>query len=163
MPTYHYQCSRCDGITEHYVLFNDRHDVQQCALCGSGGAEYRITMPHTSFFEPYHDESLNCDIYGKRHREQVMVAEGVTEAGDRVGGARNFDVNASNGGVLPLQGVNHDDGRRGSDKRRDQAGDMVVGVDSSNAYGETRTAYYKVKDLESKSETGKSISDAIRE
>ena len=40
---------------------------------------------------------------------------------------------------------------------------MVVGVDSSNAYGETRTAYYKVRDLESKSETGKSISDAIRE
>jgi hypothetical protein len=120
-------------------------------------------MPHTLFFEPYHDESLNCDIYGKRHREQVMVAEGVTEAGDRVGGARNFDVNASNGGVLFSQGKNHDDGQRESDKRRDQAGDMVVGVDSSNAYGETRTAYYKVRDLESKSETGKSISDAIRE
>ena len=163
MPTYHYQCSRCDGITEHYVLFNDRHDAQQCAGCGFEGAEYRITMPYTSFFEPYHDESLNCDIYGKRHREQVMMSEGVTEAGDRVGGARNFDVSASNGGVLPLQGKNHDDGRRESDKRRDQAGEMVVGVDSSNAYGETRTAYYKVKDLESKSETGKSISDAIRE
>jgi hypothetical protein len=45
-------------------------------------------------FEAYFDESLNCDIKGRRHKQEVMTILGVHESGDRVGGARNFDEKA---------------------------------------------------------------------
>lgn len=164
MPTYNYQCGRCEAVSEHYAEFHERHEIRTCRNCGANSADYIMTMPNVVTFEPYHDESLNCDIYGKRHRQQVMQAQGVYEAGDSVGGARNFDENANNGGVLPLQGVSHDDTRRNNDKRKKQGEEMVVGVDRTNAYGETRTTYTRVKDLETKSDTkAPSIGAAVRQ
>ena len=124
-----------------------------------------MTMPHTKVFEPYHDEALNCDIHGERHRQQVLAAEGLHESGDRVGGAREFDVsNPGNGGILPLQGVSNDENRRKADKRRQQAGEMVVGVDTRNTYGEVKTSWHKVKNLETKMDTSApSIRDAVNQ
>tara|TARA_R110000824_G_scaffold372146_5_gene562265 strand:- start:1367 stop:1867 length:501 start_codon:yes stop_codon:yes gene_type:complete len=165
MPTYDYECNSCGAYTEHIVSYENHDDFQDCASCGlKGVAGYVISMPNVEFFTPYHDESLNCDINGRRHRQQVMAAQGVQEAGDRVGGARNFEKSANNGGILPVNGQTHDDTRRTEDKRRQQGEDMVVGIDTSNSYGETKTAFYRAKDLECKSETtSKSIGQIIRE
>ena len=164
MPTYDYECPSCNGYSEHVVRFDDRHSVQECKWCKLHESKYVMTMPHTKVFEPYHDESLNCDIYGERHRKEVMMSQGVQEAGDLVGGSRNFEVSANNGGMLPLQGKTYDDVRRNSDKRREQGENMVVGIDSSNAHGETKTTWYRAKDLDTKQETtSKSIGQIIRE
>jgi len=163
-PNYDYECPTCNTYTEHFVSFDNRHDLQSCRGCGGSEASYVISVPNLTFFEPYHDESLNCDIKGARHRKEVMAAQGVHEAGDRVGGARNFEKASNNGGMMPLNGRSHDDVRRNDDKRREQGDNMVVGVDTSNAHGETTTTYHRVKDLESKSETtSKSIGQIIRE
>jgi len=165
MPTYDYHCTSCNSYTEHIVRYDDRHDAQVCRTCTKQKAEYVMTMPHTRVFEPYHDEALNCDIHGERHRQQVLAAEGLHESGDRVGGAREFDAsNPGNAGVMPLQGISHDDNRRNTDKRRRQAGEMVVGVDTKNAYGEVKTSWHRTKDLESKAETKPpSIREAINQ
>jgi len=165
MPTYHYECPSCNGYTEHVVGYDDRHALQECKWCKLHESEYVMTMPHTKVFEPYHDEALNCDIHGERHRQQVLAAEGLHESGDRVGGAREFDVsNPGNGGILPLQGVSNDENRRKADKRRQQAGEMVVGVDTRNTYGEVKTSWHKVKNLETKMDTSApSIRDAVNQ
>ena len=165
MPTYDYKCESCNSYTEHIVRYDDRHDAQVCRICTKQKAEYVMTRPHTREIEPYHDEALNCDIHGERHRQQVLAAEGLQEAGDRVNGAREFDAsNPGNAGVMPLQGISHDDNRRNTDKRRRQAGEMVVGVDTQNAYGEVKTSWHRTKDLESKAETKPpSIREAINQ
>ena len=165
MPTYDYKCESCNSYTEHIVRYDDRHDAQVCRICTKQKAEYVMTMPHTRVFEPYHDEALNCDIHGERHRQQVLAAEGLQEAGDRVNGAREFDAsNPGNAGVMPLQGISHDDNRRNTDKRRRQAGEMVVGVDTQNADGEVKTSWHRTKDLESKAQTKPpSIREAINQ
>tara|TARA_Y100001951_G_C11295337_1_gene275139 strand:- start:3288 stop:3791 length:504 start_codon:yes stop_codon:yes gene_type:complete len=166
MPNYDYQCHACGQRTTHFASYEDRHDLQSCRHCGDPSASYVISMPNVTVFEPYHDEALNCDIHGARHRKEVMAAQGMQEAGDKVHGGRDFDESNTegNGGILPLQGVSFDDQRRNEDKRRQQADDMVVGIDSSNAYGETKTDWYRAKDLESKAETkSKDIGAIIRE
>ena len=161
MPNYDYQGKSCNNYTEHRVSYEKRNEDQECGTCG-GLANYVISMPRVYVFEPYHDEALNCDIRGKRHKEQVLAAEGLIEAGDRVNGSRDFDSRRAVG-VLPPQGVSHDDNRRAADKRKKQGDEMVVGVDQSNAYGESRTTWHRVKDLETKLDTKTpSIGDVIR-
>lgn len=45
-------------------------------------------------FEAYYDEGLGSDIYTEKHRQSIMKAQGVIEAGDPVHGGRNFDSKA---------------------------------------------------------------------
>jgi len=64
-----------------------------------------FSLPHLDILEPYFDEGLGCDIYSASHRRRVMRQLDVIEAGDRVGGAINFDRRApEHVGKLPMKG-----------------------------------------------------------
>jgi len=78
--------------------------------------------------DSYYDEALGCDINGYRHKRQVMKAQGVIEAGDSVGGARNFDKHAKHH-IKPLP-------PRGIDYAPNIKRDASMGVETENSRGE---------------------------
>jgi hypothetical protein len=65
-----------------------------------------MELPVVKTFEPYFDEGLGSDVYSESDRRQLMRMRGVIEAGDKVGGARNFEPKAPHlVDKLPPRGV----------------------------------------------------------
>ena len=93
MPLYSYLCPMCAHTVEELRSVAHRHDLLTCERCGSGMSK-EMARPYLDIIEPYFDEGLGVNIYSARHRREVMQKQGVIEAGDRVGGARNFDKHA---------------------------------------------------------------------
>jgi|TARA_R100001530_G_scaffold88287_4_gene61504 hypothetical protein len=56
--------------------------------------EREFPLVNIDVFTPYYDEALDCDITGREDKKHKMKILGVEEAGDKVGGARNFDAHA---------------------------------------------------------------------
>jgi hypothetical protein len=106
---YDYKCVECDRVTVHESKFEAREDDRACE-CGAK-AEYQFPLGAILGFRPfesYYDEALDCDIHGVMHKKRVMRQAGVIEAGDKVGGARNFDSKAPNPmKPLPPRGVEY--------------------------------------------------------
>lgn len=105
MPTYHFQCRGCDERFSTVLRIADRNDPGSCPECG-GELERRPEHFAARTFEPYYDEALGCDIHSEAQKKAILAENGWVEAGDPVGGARNFDPN--NPGNLdkqPLRGV----------------------------------------------------------
>tara|TARA_R110000824_G_scaffold64028_6_gene167677 strand:+ start:927 stop:1388 length:462 start_codon:yes stop_codon:yes gene_type:complete len=134
MPLYEYQCKECDESKEVFVSFEFRKEPQRCDCIPQGGiANYVFpTGAINGFmpFESYYDESLNMDIHGIRHKQQTLRALNLVEAGDRKGGALNWDENAPDI-VQPtsrLSGRSLDDKRREDDKRSEDADNFAVGT-----------------------------------
>ena len=108
MPNYDYYCDGCGMSKEAIRKYEDRLREEPCP-CG-GSMHYMFPVKMTLWtFEPYHDESLGMDIRSRREKTQILKAIGFQEAGDKRGGARNFDGDANTGGILPLQGETYDD------------------------------------------------------
>ena len=96
MPTYDFTCKLCKGVEEKTILLKNLNN--QTHYCSCGGVMQREFPIEAALgyqpFIPYYDEGLGSDVYGRRHRQQIMKQLDVIEAGDRVGGARNFDEHA---------------------------------------------------------------------
>ena len=109
MARYDYKCNGCGVVETHEVKFDDRKTERACE-CGES-ASYQFPIDAIKGFQPfeeYYDEALDCDIKGREHRKSVMRQAGVIEAGDKVGGARNFDNKAPNPmKPLPPRGVDY--------------------------------------------------------
>ena len=92
MPSYDYKCVVCDHSEAHIAKYDNRKHMRTCSLCGNS-SEYQFPLRAIKGFQPfetYHDEGLGVDISGRRERRQVMNALGLQEAGDSVGGSRNY-------------------------------------------------------------------------
>ena len=131
MPRYDYKCGTCGSGSTEFVRYEDRKKDRKCE-CGCGNkATYQFPMGAAlgvQILEPYYDEALGCDIHGPRHKRQVMKSQGVQEAGDPVGGARNFDKHAPHHvKPLPPQGVEY-----APNLKRDAS----MGVETENSRGE---------------------------
>jgi hypothetical protein len=134
MAKYDYKCKDCGDITERSksVKSDDYKNSIQCYLCG-GEAEWQYPISSFNLVVvgspyvggspaqvkgyPYHDEGLGCDISGPRERNQVMKSLGVTEAGDKVSGARKFEEGNAVG-KSELKGVSHSDNQRSHERGR---------------------------------------------
>jgi len=116
MPNYEYYCEFCDTVEDHIVPFEARRMPKPCS-CG-GFAHYQFSFTrNVQIQESYYDEGLGVDIHGKRHRQQVMKAMDVVEAGDKKGGARNVEKYAI--GQSNPQGISHSDVQRKQEKARE--------------------------------------------
>jgi putative FmdB family regulatory protein len=125
MPNYSYYCKFCDIEHDRIVLYEDREASYECPSCGED-TEYVFPLTRSVWGAmEYHDESLGVDIHGRRHRQQVMRAMGVQEAGDSVGGARNFET-AHATGILPPVGSEYSDMQRKEEKARKAQQDKTV-------------------------------------
>ncbi len=103
MPLYQYQCPKCGSKEELFRSVARRHDYVAC--CCGGMMKKEFGVPHLDIISPYFDEGLGCDIQSASHRRRVMRQLNVIEAGDRVGGAINFDRHAPHHvGRMPVQG-----------------------------------------------------------
>jgi len=136
MPLYDYTCTSCNRTQEHVVAYEDKPDIIECEGCG-GEASYSFPLGGIFGFQPfesYYDESLDMDIHGRRHKEQVMKALNVIEAGDKVRGARNYDASAPES-IKPLDnlsGRSLDDYRREEDKRQEDTSNFIVGTETKD-------------------------------
>jgi len=143
MPFYDYCCDTCNLQIEERRSYQERDTAKKCASC-NGNLIYKFPVSAAQGyvpFEPYYDESLDIDIHGIRHKQQVMKALGVIEAGDKVHGARNFEEdNPESIKPIPkLSGKTLDDHRREADRREKERSNFVVGDEKGN--------YTKAKDL----------------
>ena len=135
MPIYDYTCTTCKATHEHVSSFDTRPKSVKCE-CG-GKATYNFPLQGIFGFQPfesYYDESLDVDIHGRRHKEQVMKALNVIEAGDKVHGARNYDSSAPES-IKPidaLSGRSLDDHRREQEKREEDKDNFVVGTETKS-------------------------------
>ena len=143
MPGYYdYRCSKCSTVYTEKRDFEDRLSAVDCE-CG-GVCEYQFPVSAALGFQPfesYYDESLGCDIKGKRHHQEVMRSRGVIEAGDPVRGARNVESNAT--GRMAERGIRHSDIQRGEEIAKERADNKIVTVIEKD--GTERTA--KVGDV----------------
>ena len=92
MPIYSFQCPACGETLDDSRSVDDR---RRSVPCKCGGIHQRIPeMFHVDTFEPYYDEGLGADVGSRMERRVLMKQLGVIEAGDRVGGARNWEESA---------------------------------------------------------------------
>ena len=93
MPNYDYNCPKCFAHEERRV---EHREVTQTCHCGATMKRQFPVEAAKNFqpFEAYYDEALDVDVTGREDKRHKMAALGVVEAGDKVGGARDFDANA---------------------------------------------------------------------
>ena len=92
MPTYDFTC-HCGTTEIRHVVYEERNKPRLCIECGHE-MKREFPCPTVDIFESYYDEGLGCDVTGKEDRKHKMKILNVHEAGDKVGGARNFDEHA---------------------------------------------------------------------
>jgi len=112
MPTYTFQCQICYSAKDVVREVPRRNDPVVCEC-----TEIMQRMPEmfrANVFVPYYDEALGEDLYSFADKRRSMAEIGVREAGDRVGGARNFDkiapehVSKSRPRGIRRKDMNHD-------------------------------------------------------
>lgn len=116
MPRYDFTCAICGDTRDESVFLADRdkpmfycHDVAM-------KREFPLNAVKGFFsFESYHDPALGVDINGPGEKAEILRAMGVHEAGDPVGGARNFET-SKEAVILDREPPT---GRRLSDHQRD--------------------------------------------
>jgi putative FmdB family regulatory protein len=154
MPTYTYHCSSCDTDTDAIVSYEDRETSQMCPEC-KGSADYTFSPTRAIWGAlDYHDESLGVDIHGRRHRQQVMKAMNVREAGDAVGGSRNFEKSHATG-ILPPNGTELSEIQRKQERAREAQENKTIAT--INKDGSERV--YRRGDLNKKKPVLKSITE----
>ena len=95
MPTYTFACVKCSSKVDLLRSVKDRNLSWDCSACGS--KMERRPEPFTpDTFTPHFDEGLGSDVYSKADKKRVMAQLDLVEAGDRVGGSRNFDKHCKN-------------------------------------------------------------------
>lgn len=151
MPKYDYRCSECDRVTEEHRNVDDRQLNGICPHCKS---DTEFVFPLGGFalwtFEPYYDEALDMDIRSRGEKKEVLRALGLQEAGDKVGGARNFDKDAEYVRAdQPLSGRTYDDHVKEQELAK-EARDWAVGVETGG-----QTDFKKVSDLKAPSPSEK--------
>ena len=129
MPKFDYQCPDCQRTEEHWVDFEVRRTPRPCP-CGSF-MEWQFPLNfEIAGFEPFYHEGLGMDINGPRELKQILKANGMVEAGDKVDGARNEEksVHAQKLDKQPLQGISLSDLQRKRERQKEIGDNMRVGA-----------------------------------
>jgi len=102
MPAYDFICTSCGKTSTHYqVPYEDREKPRKCD-CG-GLAEYQFPLEAVkgiNVFEAFYAEPFDCDVHSRGEWKHILKDNGLEEAGDKVGGARNYDEKAN--GMRPV-------------------------------------------------------------
>jgi hypothetical protein len=131
MPNYGYRCE-CGYVFDDFGPYEDRKKPRECVECGEMAQYSQADSLTRNFigFESYYDEGLDCDIHGHRHRREVMRSQGVIEAGDAKGGARNVEKTAI--GRQAPKGINHSDNQYKSERNEKARQETVVAFRNSD-------------------------------
>ncbi len=96
MPNYDYRCQACGRVEAIILPYEDRLAPRICQRC-NGTLLYQFPMGAARgyrLFKPFYCETLDCDVHSRREWDRILKREGLTEAGDRQHGARNWDTKA---------------------------------------------------------------------
>ena len=129
MPRYEYECPDCQHTEEHWVPFEARKTPRPCECGGFLLWQFPLNFK-ISGFEPFYHEGLGVDINGPRELKQILKANGMVEAGDKVGGARNEEtsVHAQKLDKQPLQGISLSDLQKKRERQKQIGDNMRVGA-----------------------------------
>jgi hypothetical protein len=96
MPRWTWHCKKCNTSEDRIVPLRQRDEAYRCAKCGANTERQFAREAALGFmpFEPHYDEGLGCDVTSFGEKKRIMRDLGVHEAGDRKGGAINFDAKA---------------------------------------------------------------------
>lgn len=132
MPKYDYKCGACGHVTEEHRTVTENHRAPgQCSECKEAT---EFVFPTGGFslwtFQPGYDEGVDMDIHSRGEKKQILKAMGLQEAGDKVGGARNFDKSGEYvRAQQPLTGRTYDTVMREKEEAR-KAADWTIGVET---------------------------------
>lgn len=102
MPTYTFGCGECEKKQDVVRSISDRSTGFKCACGGWMSRRPELFMVDT--FEAHYDEGAGRNFHTKREKQKFLKEKGWVEAGDPIGGARNFDSTApSTIGRLPVK------------------------------------------------------------
>lgn len=130
MPNYEYECYGCDYSEDRFVKYNERLN-QKCLYCGHI-LHYVFPIQAALGFQPqeaYYDESLGCDVHGKREQSQICDDLGLIQAGDTTGGARNLIEPSEDTVTIGRQqprGIQHSDNQRKAERGKEHASNALV-------------------------------------
>ena len=95
MPRYSYECEDCGKVQDAVVTWEISEHPRPCECGGFAQKMFPVEAVKGIVVQGvYYDPSLGLDINGKREKKQILKAMGYEEAGDKVGGARDFDKHA---------------------------------------------------------------------
>jgi len=137
MPNYDYTCDLGHTHKHWQIPYEEREAPRDCLTCGRP-AEYQFPVSQTFWgpLEEHEDEGLGIVVRGRRERDQAMKSLGLQEAGDTVGGARNFESE------------NVQVGKRKPDEKSMTLSDVQRIKDNERKHRETATVNGKlIKDL----------------
>ena len=83
MPTYDYQCEKCNTVFEEVRHISDRKNVV-CPSCGSDKIrQVFITAPMIfGDMQPHYNRGMGCHVTGKKDYERKKKEKGLVEMGD---------------------------------------------------------------------------------
>ena len=95
MPNYDYTCPN-GHIHTSFVPYEARNHPQACPECDTL-AQYEFPVTAALGYQPfgaYYDEALDVTFTSRGEKQSFLKEQNLKEAGDAVGGARNFDKHA---------------------------------------------------------------------
>lgn len=99
MPTYDYKCPKCEKVAPVSLASFAHRDTAKvrCMDCDTDMERqfpFEAALGIQKEFQPYFDEALNCNVYSREQKAQILRNKGLIETGDPVRGARNYDEKA---------------------------------------------------------------------
>ena len=106
MPTFDMICEVCDEIVEDaFFLANEAHDLN-CPQCNALMVKMPSLFSTPEYGGPRYSVAADQVFASRSEEKAYWKANGFTEAGDKVGGARNED-HLNTGKVFSGGGVKH--------------------------------------------------------
>jgi len=85
LPTYVFDCEKCDKEFELIRPIKEYKDPGECPDCGNIGKKV-VTMPYAfigaSVENPEYNPGLGCIVKNKKHREELCKIKNVVEIGN---------------------------------------------------------------------------------
>lgn len=75
---YLYRCPACHVEREEFRRVSERHNGPMCS-CGAKMEKQFTACGVQPDFQPYYDDNLQALVKSRRHRQQIMREQGVSE------------------------------------------------------------------------------------
>jgi hypothetical protein len=91
MPTFDMLCKKCDSIYEDVFFLAGEAQVHICEGCGAMTNKMPALFSTPEYGGPQYSQAAGMTFGSRSEEKAYWKNNGFTEAGDKVGGARNED------------------------------------------------------------------------
>ena len=91
MPTFDFYCKRCDVYKHDSFFMPGEEHIQPCIMCDGDMEKLPSLFSTPEYGGPRYSVAADQTFSSRSEEKAYWKANGFTEAGDKVGGARNED------------------------------------------------------------------------